>query len=135
MIDHLPVAGWPRDLDSPVLEIRRHGRDLPVALSYGARLLEEVRELARRDPLLTLRPRLEQLEAPAAELPLERLDEVERLRRQNPGLVRAVENDARAQCGGAHAVILDSNCASSVEPLSASVELSPPVIASSTESK
>ncbi len=132
---HLAVARRAGDLDPPILQIGRSGCDLPVALPHGAGLLEEVGQLARRDPLLALGSSLEQLEPPATELALERVDEIERLGCQHPGLVRAVENDARAHCRCAHAGSLDSNCASSVDPLSANVELSPPVIASSTESK
>ncbi len=70
-----------------------------------------------------------------AELPLERRDELETLWRQDSGLVRREDGDAGGGRAGAHAVGADSNCSSSVEPVSASVELSPPVTAPSTASK
>jgi hypothetical protein len=44
--DHLPVACRPGDLDSPVLQVGRRGRNFPVALADRARLLQEVRKLA-----------------------------------------------------------------------------------------
>ena len=92
-------------------------------------------ELSGEKPLLAFRTREEQLLPPVAELALERGDEVERLRREHSAFVRAVESDARSHGCVAHAVGAASNCASSVEPLSASVELLPPVTASSTASK
>ncbi len=82
---HLPVACGPGDLDSPVLQVGGYGSYLPVAFTDRAGALEEVRQLARGDPLLALGTGLEQLEPPAAELALERLDEIERLGRQDPG--------------------------------------------------
>ena len=130
--DHLAVAGRAGDLDAAVLEIGRDGRDAPVALANRARRLEEVGELARRDPLLALGSREQQLLAPPGELALERDDEVERLGREDARLVG--RGDGRGR-DGAHATGAASNWASSVEPLSASVELSPPVTASSTASK
>ena len=136
LIDHLPVARRPGDLDAAVLEVGGNRRDLPVALAHRPGLLEEVGELARRDPLLPRGAREEKLFAPPAELALERGDELDRFRREHPGLVRAVESDTRRRSRGAHAVFEPaSNWASSVEPLSASVELSPPETASSTASK
>ncbi len=59
----------------------------------------------------------------AGELPLERDDEVESLRCQHSARVR--RQDGHGGGLGAHPVRAASNCASSVEPLSASVELWP----------
>ena len=59
--DHLAVSGRAGDLDAAVLEIGRDGRHAPVALAHGARRVEEVGQLAGRDPLLALRPSEEQL--------------------------------------------------------------------------
>ena len=64
--DHLAVARGAGDLDAAVLEIGRNGRDAPVAFANLARRLEEVRKLARVDPLLPLGAREEQLLAPPA---------------------------------------------------------------------
>jgi hypothetical protein len=129
---HLPVAGGTGDLDATVLEVRRDRGDAPVALTDGARRLEEVGELAGSDALLALGAGEQELLPSAGELALERHDEVERLGCENARLVARVDGRVR---GRAHAAGAPSNCASSVEPLSASVELSPPVTASSTASK
>ena len=133
--DHLPVARRPGDLDAAVLEIGRDGRDAPVP--------SRTPRVSSRNPgsspasirSCALDAREQQLLAPPAELALERGDQLERFRREHPGGVGSVESDSRRYGWGAHAVLVVSNCASSVEPLSASVELSPPLIASSTASK
>ena len=130
--DHLAVAGRAGDLDAAILEIRRNGRHAPLALAHGARGVEEVGKLTGLDPLLPLRPSEEQLLAASRELALERDDEVERLRGED---ARLVGRGDRGIGHRAHATRASSNWASSVEPLSASVELSPPVTASSTASK
>ncbi len=98
--DHLAVAGRSRDLDAAVLQVVRDGRDPPVALADRARRLEEVRELARRDPLLALRPREQELLPPTGELALQRDDEVERLRSEDARLVGCGDDGARD--GGQH---------------------------------
>ena len=122
----------------PVISTRRSCRSAGTgatrqsSVADRARRLEEVRELARSDPLLALRPREQELLPPTGELALQRDDEVERLRSEDARLVGCVDDGAR---DGAQRYTAASNCASSVEPLSASVELSPPVTASSTASK
>ena len=122
----------PGDLDATILKVGRHRRDTPLALAHRARRLEEVGELASLDPLLALGTCEEQLLTPVAELTLERHDEVERLGGEDARLVgRGYDSVGRR----AHAMRAASNWASSVEPLSARVELSPPVTASSTASK
>ena len=90
----------------------RRRRDAPVALADLARLGEEAGILAGVETHLPLLARLEQLEPPRIELAVEPLDERETFARQ--GLL----GDAHA---GACSFV---NCASSVEPLSASVSLS-----------
>ena len=113
----------PGDLDAAVLQIRRRRTHAPVGFPHLFRLLEEVRPLARVEASLPLGAGGEQLEPLAAELAVEALDERERLLRQD---VSRLEQPAHAA---------GANCASSVEPSSARVELSPPVTASSTPSK
>ena len=94
--------------------------------------LEKARELAGGNPLLTVRPREQELLSATAELPFERDDEVERLGREDARVIRC----GNGRVGdGAQRYMAASNCASSVEPLSASVELSPPETAPSTASK
>ena len=112
---HLPVdrAG---DLAAPVAEVGRRGRDRPVGLAHLPRLLEEVR------PAATRAPPLEELRARGLELMLEALDERERLGRE--------DGRVGGRRDGTHA-----NCASSVEPVRARVELSPPETACATRSK
>jgi hypothetical protein len=129
---HLPVARGPGDLDPAVLQVGRDGRDPPLALANPARGLEEVGQLARLDPLLPSRAGAQELLAPAVELAVQRDDEVERLGREDTRLVGRGDGDG---LGDAHGTGAASNCASSVEPLSASVELSPPLTASRTASK
>ena len=99
---HLPVDRA-RDLATPVLQVGRRGRDAPVPLANSARLCEERRIRAGVELALSLPTALEQLEAGRVELAMEALDERERLPRQD---------------------VAQANCASSDEPLSASVELS-----------
>ena len=89
---------------------------------------EEVRTLPFPDPLLTLGARPEQLATALAELSLEVGCQLEGSCCQDALLVGREDLDT----GSPYAVW---NCASSVEPLRASVELSPPEIASSTASK
>ena len=77
-----------------------------------ARLGEEAGVLAGVEAQLPLLPRLEQLEPPRIELAVEPLDERETLARQ-----RLLDDAHASACSFV-------NCASSVEPLSASVSLS-----------
>ncbi len=103
---HLPVDRT-GDLATPVGEVGWRFGNTPLRLANFPRLREEPGILARVQAELTLLARREQLEPPRVELAVELLDEREALAREN------VLGDA------AHA-----NCASSVEPLSASVSLS-----------
>ena len=73
--------------------------------------------------LLTLGAGREERSPLCAELSLEALDDAERLLREHIDTVQHFRHG------------IGANCASSVEPFSASVELSPPVTASSTPSK
>ncbi len=123
-VDHHLAVDRPGDLDPAVLEVGRRRPDAPVAFADRSRLGEEVRPLAGVEPRLPLGAGREQLEPFCAEFTLEALDEAERLRRQD--VLACGSEDLRHAC---------VNCASSVEPFSASVELSPPVTASSTLSK
>ena len=77
--DHLPVARRPRDLDAAVLEIGGHRRHAPVATANCMRRLEEARELACDNSLLTVCSCEQELFSTVAELPLERDDEIERI--------------------------------------------------------
>src|SRR5262249_24874121 len=134
--DHLAVDRRTGDLDAPILDVGRDRSDAPVRFPHGTCLREEVRELAREDSSLTLVARREQLLAPAAELTLELGDELERLWAEDASLVPSEDVDARGGRASAHDPSFAAwNCASSVEPLSARVELVPSVIASSTASK
>ena len=90
------------------VQVGRRRRDAPVGLPDLPRLRQEARVLAGVEVELALVALLEQLEPPRVERALETLDECERLRCE----------DLRAD-GRAHAAL---NCASSVEPFSASVE-------------
>src|SRR5262245_9837127 len=104
--DHLPVTRRPGDLDAPVLEIVRYGSNAPVALANGARRLEEVGKLARLDALLPLGTRAKKLLPATGELALERDDELERLGREDAGLVRCGDDYFRDD---AHATRAASN--------------------------
>ena len=130
--DHLAIAGRAGDLDTAVLKVGRHWRHSPVAFADRARRLEEVGQLPSLYLLLARGAGAEQLLAPVSELALERDDEVERLRGEDASLVGRGDGRVGRR---AHEAGVASNCASSVEPLSASVEDSPPVTASRTASK
>ena len=111
-----------RDLDTPVEEVRRCRRDAPVALAHTARRGQEVRERARVELGLALATALEQLQADRVQLAMEPGDERERGRREDVVVAGSEELDALGhRLDAVHGV----NCASSVEPASASVELSP----------
>src|SRR5262249_61929024 len=75
----LRAPGWPGYLAPTILRGAGDGTAPPVTLAHVSRRLEEVRELARCDALLTLRAREEQLLPPSGELPLERDDQLESL--------------------------------------------------------
>ena len=95
--DHLAVPGRAGDLDPAILKIRRSGRHAPLAVAHGARGVEEVGKLAALDALLALGTSTEELLSAASELALERNDELERLRREDAGLVGRRDDGV---CGG-----------------------------------
>ena len=74
--------------------------------------------------------RCEQCEPLGVQLAVEPLDEAERGRREDLPVAGRVNLDSRR-----HQAAADSNCSSSVEPRSASVEDSPPLTISATRSK
>src|SRR5262249_19982398 len=112
-VDHHLAVDRPGDLAAAVDEVGRRGRDAPVAVADTARLPQERGILAGVETRLPLAPRLEQLHPPRIGLAVEPADERETFARE-----RVLEDDAHAVAGSF------VNCASSVEPLSASVSLS-----------
>ena len=111
-VDHQLAVDRPRDLDAAIPEIGRCRRDAPVVLEGG----HELGQRARVELGLPLAAPLEEREPDRVQLAVELRDELEGLRRENVRDWRG-ENLERAQDR--------VNWASSVEPESASVELSP----------
>ncbi len=108
-VDHHLAVDRPGDLAAAVLQVGRCRRDAPVAFADLARVGQKRWIRARVEIKLPLGTPLEQLEPPGVELAMEALGERERLPRDGLLLHRADH---------------EANCASSVEPLSASVDAS-----------
>ena len=83
-VDHHLAVDGPRDLDATILEVGRRRGYTPVrVIADVLRLGKEVGQLAGVDSPLPLVPPLEQLCAARPQLPLQRGDELERLRRED----------------------------------------------------
>ena len=110
----------------PVISQRRSRRsagasaDPPVGVAEIARLGQEARQLARVELELPLVPPLEQLAPARIQLAVQAPDEVERLARED----FLVGGSEELHVGERAHTCSFVNCASSVEPLSASVSLS-----------
>ncbi len=111
-VDHHLAVDGACDLDAPVPEIGRRRRHLPVGVANG----QQLGQGAGVELGLPLAASLEELEPRRVQLAVELGDELERFRAEN---VRV--------CGGEELEGAQDrvNWASSVEPESASVELSP----------
>ncbi len=137
-VDHHLAVDRARDLDAAVGDLVGERRDAPVALAHLGRLRQEVRQLAGVQAAEPLCPPREQLLAAGAELALQRRQELDGRVGEDVGGVGHVVRVSRIHEGrawpGPYAAALrsSSNCSSSVEPLSASVEAVPPVIVSRT---
>jgi hypothetical protein len=134
-VDHHLALDRAGDLDAAVEQIRGRRRDAPVALTYLPRLRWERRAHPRLQLRLPLAPPLEQLGAARTQLPLEKRNERERIRRENVLATRSEQVDAGGSCRDVAHRAAALNCASSVEPSSASVEVSPLLTARATASK
>ena len=82
-VDHHLGVGRPGDLDAAVLQVGGDASDRPVRLADVARVLAEVGNLARVEPLLPVEPAVEQLAPPAVESLVQFGNEVERIRGQD----------------------------------------------------
>src|SRR5581483_10017920 len=114
-VDHHLAVDRPGDLAAAVPQVARGRGDAPLALAHGARLVEEVRPLAGVERRLALAPSCEQLEPARVQLAMEQRDEVERFGREYGFVGGRGDRDLAGD-----QVFAGSNCASSVEPRSAS---------------
>ena len=118
---HLPVAGRPGDLDAAVLEVRRNRLDTPVALADRRGSTRGSRAARRRS--------IRSCRSARASRSCSRRSANSRWSATTRSSASGVSTPPRPAPGrhgggaGAHPVRAASNCASSVEPLSASVEL------------
>src|SRR5262249_4788572 len=101
--------------------VRGRGRDLPLAFPDVLRVREEARIGARVQLCLPFVTTVEQLCAFRPQLALEQRDEVQRLTGEDPLVGRSGDLDLGESAQAAASS--RSNCASSVEPLRARVEL------------
>ena len=119
-VDHHLAVDRAGDLAAAVAEIGRGLGDPPLAVADVRRLRQEARQRARVELELPLVPPLEQLAPPRIQLAVQARDEVERLAGEDLLVGRGEDLHVGQR---AHTVSF-VNCASSVEPLSASVSLS-----------
>ena len=119
-VDHHLAVDRAGDLTAPVAEVGRRLGHTPLGVADVLRVGPEARQAARVELALPLAPPLEQLAAPGIQLAVQARDEVERLARED-FLVGRSEDLHVGEHAHAGSFV---NCASSVEPLSASVSLS-----------
>ena len=100
-----------------------------LAPADGARVVAEAGLRTRVQLGLALPPSREERRSRRAELALEPRHESERIRREDGTVRRGEDLDAVGDGGRGHARAASSNCSSSVEPFSASVEACPPLTA------
>ena len=82
-VDHHLAVDGAGDLDAALAQAGGRLGHAPVAFADLARLGQEVRQLARAEPLPALGARRKELSPPAVELAVEEGDELERLRRED----------------------------------------------------
>ena len=142
-VDHHLAVDRAGDLDPPVGDLVGRRRDPPVARADLGGLGQEIRQLAGVEPLRAAGRAARAAPATRPERALEVGQERERVGGEDIVSVHAMILASHEWAWGRKALPVaahagdpaSSNCSSSVEPLSASVELVPPVIVSSTWSK
>ena len=119
-VDHHLAVDRAGDLTAPVAEVGRRLGHAPLGIADVLRVGPEARQAPRVELALPLAPPLEQLAAPGIQLAVQARDEVERLARKDFLVGRGKDLHVGEHAHAGSFV----NCASSVEPLSASVSLS-----------
>jgi hypothetical protein len=126
--DHLAIdrAG---DLDPPVLQVRRHRRDLPVRVANLPGLPEKIGQRARLQAAIDLAAPGDQVAARPAEAPLELGQERERVRAQDRAVAvpdRTQDLDARGRGQTVPLLCLRAHGSSALSPVRRMAPAAPP---------